>query len=113
MASSLELLDGKRQREEPLLSKIWAPLTYGGIAFAGVCFANAANRRPMLSGIQRHALFTLGAVALGNFVEKYRADYLAEKDAVLRHYVELHPEDFPTPERKKFAEVFNRWNPVR
>lgn len=36
----------------------------------------------------------LGAI-LAKYVEDYRRDYLAERDAVLRHYVQLHIEDFP------------------
>lgn len=44
----------------------------------------------------------LGGAALGVFIDRKRNDYLAERDAVLRHYVELHPEDFPTPGKMPF-----------
>lgn len=36
----------------------------------------------------------IGVVA-GTFIDRKRNEYLAKRDAVLRHYVELHPEDFP------------------
>lgn len=33
----------------------------------------------------------------GYYVDQYRNSYLAERDAVLRNYLERHPEDFPEP----------------
>lgn len=67
----------------------------------------------LFTGIQKHIAATaIGAVA-GNFVEERRLNYLAERDAVLRNYIELHPDDFPTPERKKYAELLLPWIPIR
>ena len=54
----------------------------------------------------------MGAIG-GQWVEERRLNYLAERDAVLRHYIELHPEDFPVPERKKYADVIEPWIPIR
>lgn len=51
----------------------------------------------MFTGIHKHVIGVLGWVSLLTFVQNKRDDYLAEKDAVLRHYVELHREDFPAP----------------
>lgn len=31
------------------------------------------------------------------YYEKYRTGYLADKDAMFRHYVKMHPESFPAP----------------
>lgn len=28
-------------------------------------------------------------------------------------FLELHPEAFPDPERKKFKDIFVRWPPIR
>lgn len=64
-------------------------------------------------GIQKHILATLAGAAVGQFVDQKRNDYLAERDAVLRHYIELHPEDFQQPPRKTFNEVFQPWIPIR
>ncbi|CAH1407935.1 unnamed protein product [Nezara viridula] len=36
-----------------------------------------------------------------------------EKDAVYRHYIALHPDDFPMPERKKVGEIFPKFVPIR
>lgn len=55
----------------------------------------------MLLGIQKHLLYTGIAALFGKSVDGWRNTYLAERDAVLRHYIELHPEDFPMPGRFK------------
>lgn len=31
------------------------------------------------------------------YVKQYRTAYLADKDAMFRHYIQLHPEHFPPP----------------
>lgn len=55
------------------------------------------NGQISIAGIQNHFLYaTLGA-GFGYWINGKRNNYLAEKDAILRHYVELHPADFPTP----------------
>lgn len=48
-------------------------------------------------GIQKHILISVGLTGVFYYIQKKREDYLAEKDAVYRNYVELHPEDFPCP----------------
>lgn len=51
----------------------------------------------MFVGVQKHVLFTGIGALFGRTADSWRNEYLAERDAVLRHYIELHPEDFPTP----------------
>lgn len=48
-------------------------------------------------GIQKHLLYTGVAALFGKTADGWRNTYLAERDAILRHYIELHPEDFPMP----------------
>lgn len=50
---------------------------------------------PLILGIQMHALYTVAGVLIGKYVDNYRNGYLAERDAAFRHYIQLHPEDFP------------------
>lgn len=70
---------------------------------------------------------------MGTYLDKKRNEALSTRDAVLKHYVELHPEDFPPigewnyayflvshlmflfllTERKKFADVLEQWVPIR
>ncbi|GLH08560.1 NADH dehydrogenase [ubiquinone] 1 subunit C2 [Gryllus bimaculatus] len=112
MTSPLELLTPK-DREEPLLSTYYGSVACGTIGFIIACAMNGIAKRPIYSGIQKHIGFAALGIVGGHFVEKQRAIYFAERDAVFRHYVELHPEDFPAPERKKYAEIFRPWLPVR
>ncbi|XP_055616630.1 NADH dehydrogenase [ubiquinone] 1 subunit C2 [Toxorhynchites rutilus septentrionalis] len=107
----LEVLSGANTKT--WLQDKYAPIAGGFFGFGGMCYANWGTGRPFLSGIQRHVVATVGLAALAMMVDKWRNAYFAEKDATLRHYIELHPEDFPTPERKKFAEVFEYWQPIR
>lgn len=46
------------------------------------------------SGIWRYPIGFAAGWALGEFVVAWRTRYLAERDAVLRQYVQLHPDDF-------------------
>uniref|UniRef100_A0A2A4K4U1 NADH dehydrogenase [ubiquinone] 1 subunit C2 n=1 Tax=Heliothis virescens TaxID=7102 RepID=A0A2A4K4U1_HELVI len=112
--SAIELLNkGNEGREVPVLNKHWTEIL--GATF-GLCmgiFLNHQTRRPAFSGIQKHVLLGAGFIGLFNFVQDKRNSYLAEKDAVFRHYVSLHPEDFPEPPRKKIADIIEPWVPVR
>lgn len=49
---------------------------------------------------------TLGVVG-GKTVDGWRNEHLAERDAVLRHYVQLHPEDFPDPGKVSIIWISN------
>lgn len=69
---------------------------------------------------------------LAHVAESHRVEYIAERDAALRYYVETHRDEFPDPgersqsheikislmfffilERKKFSEVIHSWVPIR
>ncbi|CAH2076160.1 unnamed protein product, partial [Iphiclides podalirius] len=117
MASSLsayELLKlGDEDRKKPFLNIYWPYIVGVGFGICtGVCI-NFGTRRPLFSGIQKHIIGVATWCTILHYVQNRRDDYLAEKDAVYRHYVELHPEDFPTPERKKIGDLFEPWIPIR
>lgn len=38
-----------------------------------------------------------GGYYAGQLILNWRRNYWADRDAVLRHYIQLHPEDFPPP----------------
>uniref|UniRef100_A0A336L1X5 NADH dehydrogenase [ubiquinone] 1 subunit C2 n=1 Tax=Culicoides sonorensis TaxID=179676 RepID=A0A336L1X5_CULSO len=106
------LLPDPEIKERWLSDKIMA-MSIGGLGFLGACYMNWAVRKPMLSGVQKHIALTVGGAIVGQFLETKRAAYYAEKDAVLRHYIELHPEHFPRTERKKIKELLEPWIPIR
>lgn len=49
--------------------------------------------------------FALGATT-AHFFLQYRKNYWAERDAVMRHYVQLHPEDFAPPGIMQILDIF-------
>ncbi|CAG9854220.1 unnamed protein product [Phyllotreta striolata] len=108
----LELLSGPLP-EQPLLSKYYLPIAGGLMGFIAVVGANYITRRPMFSGIQRHVAGAAAMAGITYIVDNYRNDYYAEKDAVLRHYIQLHPEDFPPFDRKQYKDVLEPWTPIR
>lgn len=89
----------------------------------------------VFAGIQKHVVVTALATGFGKVVGNWYNQYMADRDSILRHYIELHPEDFPTPgklsyssadysicynmnnnyfaERKTFGEIMQRWVPIR
>lgn len=58
---------------------------------------NYVSNLSLVPGIHQHVIAAAVAGFVGNTVDKWRDSHLAERDAVLRHYVSLHPEDFPEP----------------
>ncbi|XP_022218993.2 NADH dehydrogenase [ubiquinone] 1 subunit C2 [Drosophila obscura] len=109
----LELLTNKGTRESSFLSPIWNPFACTLAGFGLAIFVNWGFRRPVLSGIQKHIAFAAIGGGAGYYFDQKRNEYLAKRDAVLRHYIELHPEDFPVKDRKKYGDVLESWVPVR
>ncbi|CAG9809875.1 unnamed protein product [Chironomus riparius] len=113
MGYALDLLNKDYEIQKPLSNDLYNPILLGVAGFASIAFSNFIMRRPLMSGIQRHVAVGTAGVFFGCWVNKKRDEHYAERDAVLRHYVELHPEDFPDPDKKKFGEILMRWNPIR
>ncbi|KAK9870335.1 hypothetical protein WA026_006420 [Henosepilachna vigintioctopunctata] len=112
--SPLELLTEDDGTRKPfILHNVWGYLVGGALCLGGSLFATHGLRRPLMSGMQRTIGITVFGALLGNYAHERRELYYAERDAVLRHYVQLHPDDFPPYERKKFAEVLEPWIPIR
>ncbi|XP_030380564.1 NADH dehydrogenase [ubiquinone] 1 subunit C2 [Scaptodrosophila lebanonensis] len=109
----LEILTNKGTRASSFLSPIWNPMICTVLGFGTAIFVNWGFRRPPFSGIQKHLAFAAIGGAAGFYFDQKRNEYLAKRDAVLRHYVELHPEDFPVKDRKKYADVLEVWAPIR
>ncbi|XP_077284748.1 NADH dehydrogenase (ubiquinone) B14.5 B subunit [Arctopsyche grandis] len=111
--SALELLERDPDRIEPYINKYYGAAIGSFMGVLTGISANLIRTRPIFSGIQKHiGLAIIGAVALQS-LNVYRDGYYAERDAVFRHYIELHPEDFVMPERKKYSEVLDSWFPIR
>ncbi|KDR18848.1 NADH dehydrogenase [ubiquinone] 1 subunit C2 [Zootermopsis nevadensis] len=111
--SNMELLQRDENRLDRFLAKWWTPAVLSAIGLVTVAHMRYNQGRPLLSGIQTYILTVVGCSVAGYQIHQYRDGVLAERDAVLRNYLERHPEDFPDPERKKFAEILRPWVPIR
>ncbi|PSN48308.1 hypothetical protein C0J52_03406 [Blattella germanica] len=111
--TNMQLLTRDEERIDPVLSKYWNPVAGAFIGFTSIVAVRFGLRRPLISGIQSYVIGTGIGGGIGYYIDEIRNASLAERDAVLRHYLETHPEDFPEPERKKFSEVLHPWVPIR
>ncbi|KAI5635641.1 NADH-ubiquinone oxidoreductase subunit b14.5b (NDUFC2) domain-containing protein [Phthorimaea operculella] len=112
--SAKQLLElGDEDRRKPFLNQYWPEIMGVFFGIGSGCIMNWGTRRPVFSGIQKHVLLTALWVPFLQYAQNKRDAYYAERDAVFRHYIELHPEDFPEPKRKKIADIFEPWVPVR
>ncbi|KAH8267494.1 hypothetical protein KR018_008516 [Drosophila ironensis] len=109
----LELLTNKGNREPTFLAPLWNPVACGLAGVGAAIFINWGFRKPVMAGIQKHIAFGAIGFGTGMYFDGKRSEYLAKRDAVLRHYIELHPDDFPVTDRKKYADVLESWVPVR
>ncbi|KAG8222053.1 hypothetical protein J437_LFUL000497 [Ladona fulva] len=111
--NAIEVLFDERERPVPFLSQIFNPLFGGILGVSCAIFVNFVSKKPILSGIQKHIIFGAVGLGAGKFFDGIRNEELAKRDAVMRHYIQLHPEDFPMPEGKKYKELLTPWVPVR
>uniref|UniRef100_A0A6M2DDY1 NADH dehydrogenase [ubiquinone] 1 subunit C2 n=1 Tax=Xenopsylla cheopis TaxID=163159 RepID=A0A6M2DDY1_XENCH len=110
---AIKLLTNTFNRQPSIITQWIIPVSCGAFGFAAICGSKYFMKRPVFSGIQHHILYTCGLFAFGYVANKYRDDYYADRDAMYRHYISLHPDDFPAPERKKYGEILQRWQPIR
>ncbi|KAI9555966.1 hypothetical protein GHT06_018523 [Daphnia sinensis] len=95
------------------ISKLYSPTFFGGLGFATAIIMNYFQRRPIMSGIQRHIAFTAIGVPVGLYADRMMETRNAKRDAILVHYMRNHPEDFPETERVKYKDVLEKWLPRR
>lgn len=125
---AIDILTDDPNRKVPLLSRAWPVIGAAAFGFGAMVFLNASTRRPYFSGLfsfinrpeTRNYVSNLSAIlgiqyhilaaTIGGFsgykLDGWRDDHMAERDAVLKRYVELHPEDFPDQGETRNAEHF-------
>ena len=113
MNDPLEQLTNKDDRQPSWLNDKWNPMICTLMGTASSLYLNYGTRKPLMSGVQRHVAFGAIGLALGIYFENMLREHSAKRDAVLRHYVELHPDDFPAKPRTKYADVLEHWVPIR
>lgn len=101
-------------RQPPSLTRWIFQLACGAaIGFGGVCFQNYQNQRPIYSGVHRHIFWTSVMIALSHSIYVVSLTRAARRDAVIRHYLETHMDDFPVVDRKKVKDILLPWHPIR
>uniref|UniRef100_A0A1B6DXD0 NADH dehydrogenase [ubiquinone] 1 subunit C2 n=1 Tax=Clastoptera arizonana TaxID=38151 RepID=A0A1B6DXD0_9HEMI len=108
-----KLLEPDETIENTFLYDKMGPAFGAFIGFGGSCAMNYFARRPIFSGIQKHVILTSAGLFIATHLQKRKEAYNAERDDIYRHYIHLHPEDFPIPERKRVGELLKPWVPVR
>ena len=108
---ALDILEPAIPEKEGLWDRAMWPGLGVTIGAVGSCLYNITRRRPMMG----NALQLAASVAVFGFIgEKARQwgkQKNAEDIAMVKHYIMLHPERFPEPERVKLGDkrVFYPW----
>ena len=108
---ALDILEPAIPEKEGLWDRMMWPGLGVLIGFGGSCIYNVTRRRPMMG----NALQLVAAVSafgfLGEKARQYGQQKNAEDIAMVKHYIMLHPERFPEPERVKLGDkrVFYPW----
>ena len=112
---ALDILEPPGGEIKSLVSRVILPSSGAFLGFIGVMTFNFQRKIPVKSNLAAYVLLT----GLGGFGgEKMHAIYRqkkADQIAAAKHYIMLHPERFPEPEKMKLGDkrVFYRWNPLR
>ncbi|XP_063807377.1 NADH dehydrogenase [ubiquinone] 1 subunit C2 [Pseudophryne corroboree] len=86
----------------------------GFLGYLSAIIHNAINRFPVMkAGVHRQLLYTTIGVFLGYHMVKYENYKYAKRDRELFEYMRLHPELFPQQEKRTFAEITEKFYPVR
>merc|ERR1711931_206587 len=78
----------------------------------GPILTNIMCERPIFAGFYKTVLLAGFGAYFYTQLDHWAYWKARERDAVLKHYVSLHREDFPVPQRKTFGEVLRPWTPT-
>ncbi|XP_014285152.1 NADH dehydrogenase [ubiquinone] 1 subunit C2 [Halyomorpha halys] len=97
----------------PFWNGKFVPTFLTAVSFGSTCAHRIVLRQPVFSGIQVHLAFAAAGCGIGILLQRWYDNRTIEKDATYRHYIALHPEDFPMPERQKVGDIFPKFTPSR
>lgn len=96
------------------------PLKTAGFTFAisvgSFWFFNLWRKKPLYFGIVPSSILIAAGTALGYGAGKLREHHYRTRDAVIQHYISLHPEDFDHLKDyngRPFSQILLPWYPVR
>ncbi|XP_033196528.1 NADH dehydrogenase (ubiquinone) B14.5 B subunit [Bombus vancouverensis nearcticus] len=110
---ALDLLEPTRLDRSNHIFKYYAvPLSTIAISGTAV-LKNILEKKPATANKPYIALATVVGFALGCGIHWAADMRFARKDAIMRDYIMRHPERFPKPDIKKYADIFDEWDPIR
>ena len=112
---ALDILEPPGGEMNSLLSRVALPVGSGVFGFLTVAMNNYVKKLPLRSNVVGYAAFTVGGFLLGDYCERYYREKRATNLAIYKHYIMLHPDRFPEPEKMKIGDkrVFYPWPIVR
>ncbi|XP_034062892.1 NADH dehydrogenase [ubiquinone] 1 subunit C2 [Gymnodraco acuticeps] len=92
------------------MNSVWLAFSSGLASM----YSNAINHKPPLkSGVHRLVLMTTIGWYVGYHVTKIENYHFAKVDRDMKEYIKLHPDDFVAKDKKTFAEIVERFIPIR
>ena len=88
---------------------------FSGATFVSLYVGNWFARRPPYAAIWRYPLYMSIFGSIGYLCGMYRNYEFRQRDAVVDHYMSLHPEDFETlkKDHRKYSDILLSWSPSR
>ncbi|XP_050489752.1 uncharacterized protein LOC126873179 [Bombus huntii] len=110
---ALDLLEPTRLDRSNHIFKYYA-VPFSTIATSGVVvLKNVLQKKPATANKPYIVLASVVGFVLGCGFHWISDIKFARKDAIMRDYIMHHPERFPKPDIKKYADIFDEWVPVR
>ena len=112
---ALDILEPAIPEKEGLWDRSMWPGLGVLIGFGGSCIHNITKRRPMMGNALQLAAYVAVFGLIGEKAREWGKKKNAEDIAMVKHYIMLHPERFPEPERVKIGDkrVFYNWPALR
>ncbi|CAK9809674.1 NADH dehydrogenase [ubiquinone] 1 subunit C2 [Anthophora quadrimaculata] len=110
---ALDLLEPRPEDYKTNWSDYWL-IPNGALVGAGtVVFRNHILNRPLYTNIHLSVIGLIVGGLCGAGVMYVTEVHRARKDAILRDYIRLHPDRFPEPQNRKYADILEPWEPHR
>ena len=112
---ALDILEPPGGEIKSLVSRVLLPIGGAFTGFLGVLTVNYMRKQPVRSNLVSYVGLTCLGFFGGEKMENWGRKREAEKIAACKHYIMLHPDRFPEPEKIKLGDkrFFHAWKPLR
>ncbi|XP_076179351.1 NADH dehydrogenase (ubiquinone) B14.5 B subunit [Ptiloglossa arizonensis] len=88
-------------------------LLWGTFGFIAPFFWNYYRRRPLFSTLQHNVVTVVTGIGIGHIFQTWYDKRNSKNDALLVDYIKRHPNFFPEPRNRKYADILEPWYPIR